>query len=213
MAETFPDYDVLAKRNTPSWNERTRDVIDARMAKVERPDILAERQRDTLRAVTARVVPQPAHRAPVNATALVLDKIGSDNGDGFRHHELPDVREAWARGLDAIDAEAKSRFDTGFARCSAYQQDEILASVQNGDVKAPDWATLPPKLFWSWRLIPDIVSAYYAHPSAWSAMGFGGPASPRGYVRLTTNRHDPWEASEQKNDELIPAKVRNRHGY
>ena len=38
--------------------------------------------------------------------------------------------------------------------------------------------------------------AYYAHPTAWNEMGFGGPASPRGYVRMDKNRRDPWEAAE-----------------
>jgi hypothetical protein len=37
---------------------------------------------------------------------------------------------------------------------------------------------------------------YYAHPQAWDEIGFGGPASPRGYVRMGFNRYDPWEAVE-----------------
>ena len=32
MPERYPGYDVLAKRYTPSWNEQTRRVIDARLA-------------------------------------------------------------------------------------------------------------------------------------------------------------------------------------
>ena len=28
VAPRFPDYDVLAKRNTPSWNAQTRAVVD-----------------------------------------------------------------------------------------------------------------------------------------------------------------------------------------
>ncbi|WNO54058.1 gluconate 2-dehydrogenase subunit 3 family protein [Stakelama saccharophila] len=212
MSEPFPDYDVLAKRDTPSWNAPTREAIDARMARVERSDILSERQRETLRAVVARITPQPKHRAPTNATALVLDKIAGNSGDGFRHHRLPQVREAWERGLDAIEAEARHRFDTDFAHCSDEQQDAVLSAVEQDEVRARPWEDLPANLFWSWRLIPDIVSAYYSHPSAWSAMGFGGPASPRGYVRLTTNHHDPWEASERRQDQTLPAEVRNRHG-
>ena len=39
-------------------------------------------------------------------------------------------------------------------------------------------------------------SAYYSHPHAWSEIGFGGPASPRGYVRMDFDRRDPWEAAE-----------------
>jgi hypothetical protein len=43
-------------------------------------------------------------------------------------------------------------------------------------------------------VIPDITHAYYAHPTAWNEIGFGGPASPRGYARMGLDRRDPWEA-------------------
>ena len=49
-------------------------------------------------------------------------------------------------------------------------------------------------------MLHDIGSAYYAHPTAWSEIGFGGPASPRGYVRMDENRRDPWEAVEHRHD-------------
>ena len=42
-----------------------------------------------------------------------------------------------------------------------------------------------------------MVVAYYAHPAAWNEIGFGGPASPRGYVRMDFDRRDPWEASKR----------------
>ena len=88
--------------------------------------------------------------------------------------------------------------------------DRLLRCVEKGEVAA-DWGGLDPQLFWIWRLIPDLVSAYYAHPSAWSAMGFSGPASPRGYVRMDANQRDPWEAAERGDDNLLPASFRNRH--
>jgi hypothetical protein len=210
MADRFPDYDVLAKRDTPSWNPQTRKVIDERLA-TEEAEVLTPEQRATLRRVVDRIVPQPEHRPPTNAAALVLTKIMADASDGYRHHALPPVREAWARGLDAIDAEAQARFGHAFVVIDGDRADEVLRAVQHGDVTATAWADLPPTLFWSWRLIPDIVSAYYAHPSAWSAMGFGGPASPRGYVRLKANRRDPWEAAERDDGDLIPAEDRNAH--
>jgi len=34
------------------------------------------------------------------------------------------------------------------------------------------------------------------HPASWNEIGFGGPASPRGYVRMNFDRRDPWEAAE-----------------
>ncbi|QIG80235.1 gluconate 2-dehydrogenase subunit 3 family protein [Stakelama tenebrarum] len=211
MADRFPDYHVLAKRDTASWNAQTGAVVDARLAKDPPEGVLSDRQRQTLARVIDRIVPQPEHRPPVNTLALVMGKIAANGSDGFRHHQLPETRRAWERGLDAVDAEACVRHGSGFAFLSDDQADAVLCAVEKGEVEAPEWQDLPAGLFWSWRLIPDIVSAYYAHPSAWSAMGFGGPASPRGYVRLQANRRDPWEAAERDDQAPSPAEARNHH--
>ena len=60
------------------------------------------------------------------------------------------------------------------------------------------------------RMARDIVLAYYAHPTAWSEIGWGGPASPRGYVRMDFNKRDPWEAAEVKNGDVETARRKNR---
>ena len=52
---------------------------------------------------------------------------------------------------------------------------------------------------------------YYSHPTAWSEMGFGGPASPRGYVRMELDRRDPWEAAESKAGGEAHALRENKH--
>jgi len=114
MADRFPAYDVLAKRDTQSWNDKTRTVIADRLGTNERRDILTERQRATLRVAIDRIVPQPQHRPAVNALALVLDKIASDASDGFRHHSLPPLKSCYERGLDAIEAEAQVRHGASF---------------------------------------------------------------------------------------------------
>ena len=210
MADRFPDYDVLAKRDTTSWNDRTRDVIDARLALSDEGDALTPRRRATLRAVADRIVPQPEGRAPVNTVAILMEKIGQHTGDGYRPDGLPRLRDAWERGLDALDAEARARHGTALADLDGRALDALLTCVERGEVKG-DWGGLDPQLFWKWRLTADLVSAYWAHASAWSAMGFGGPASPRGYVRLDVNRRDPWEAAERGDGAALPATVRNLH--
>lgn len=196
MADRFPGYDVLTKRDTASWNEQTRRVVDARLALSERGDVLSRCQLATLNAVTARIVPQPVGRTPVNTVAILLDKLARDDRDGFRPAGLPPLVEAWTRGLDALEVEAQARHGMPCASLADGLLDVLLRAVEAGETTSSAWAELDPTLFWNWRLIPDLVAAYYAHPSAWSAMGFGGPASPRGYVRLDANRRDPWEASE-----------------
>jgi hypothetical protein len=53
-----------------------------------------------------------------------------------------------------------------------------------------------PHIFFRHLLVKTAAGIYYAHPAAWSEIGFGGPASPRGYVRLGFDQRDPWEAKE-----------------
>ena len=67
------------------------------------------------------------------------------------------------------------------------------------------------KDFFKKRMAHDIVLAYYAHPTAWSEIGWGGPASPRGYVRLDFNERDPWEAVEAADGDDAAARRINRH--
>jgi hypothetical protein len=210
VADRFPDYDVLAKRDGLSWNARTRDVIDARLALEIDDTVLGPTRTATLRAVIRRLVPQPVDRPPVNVAAMVIDKIARDDGDGYRPDAMPALHEAWTIGLDAIEEEARSRHDCAFALLSDDSADLLLAAIETGS-DHPAWVSLPSKLFWDWRLLPDIVAAYFAHPSAWSAIGFGGPAAPRGYVRMQANRRDGWEAAERDDGRLLGAAVRNRH--
>ena len=57
MSDRFPGYDVLAKRDTPSWNEQTRRVIEARLAiDPERHDFFTDQEWPTMRAICAHIV-------------------------------------------------------------------------------------------------------------------------------------------------------------
>ena len=196
MADPFPGYDVLAKRDSPSWNSQTRAVIDERLA-LQVPDgVLDAVQLATLRRVVERICSDAPGRPATTTLAMVVRKIGENESDGFRHHALPPTGACWRLGLDALEAEARARYGVAFGALTGENADIVLRLVSLGDVRASEWATLPPRLFWSWRLIPDCVSAHWAQPSLWSAMGFGGPAAPRGYVRTGIDRRDPWEAIE-----------------
>ncbi len=200
MPDRYPGYDVLAKRHTPSWNEQTRRVIDERLALLHEPRFFSAAEFATLQAIVARVVPQPASRPPIPVAALVDDKLVRNRQDGYRPPELPRDREAWRRGLAAIEAEARAAHSTGFADLSGAQQDALLRHMEAGRSQATEWAGMPPKIFFKQRLLSDIVHAYWSHPTSWNEIGWGGPASPRGYVRMGYDERDPWEAAEAHGD-------------
>lgn len=194
--DPYPTYDVLAKRDSPSWNDKTRQVIDQRMSLPEQPRFLSAIEWACLDALADIVVPQPAGRAPINTAAMIDARLLADRRDGYRSPTMPSMRKAWRQGLAALDAEARTRHGESFAALDEDLRQSLVKAMHGGELRHPSWEPMGCKPFFLSRVLPDLVSAYYAHPSAWSAIGFGGPASPRGYVRLQIDRHDPWEAIE-----------------
>jgi hypothetical protein len=74
-----------------------------------------------------------------------------------------------------------------------------LKSIHDGKPEPPHpvWKQMPAHRFWA-MLMEDCVTAYYAHPWAWDEIGFGGPAYPRGYMRLENGLPEPWEKDEKR---------------
>jgi Gluconate 2-dehydrogenase subunit 3 len=190
----YGDYDVLAKSNTPSWDEQTRDVIRKRLTQVPARRFFSEGEWLTLEAVCARLIPQPDRSEPIAIVPWIDDKLHDDSRDGFRYDDMPPLRDAWRLGLDGINQESRRRFNANFRGLTTEQQDIVLRAVQIGDVGGEVWRRLPSPRFFTTVLLKEVVGEYYAHPAAWNEVGFGGPASPRGYVRLGVNQRDPWEA-------------------
>jgi hypothetical protein len=98
--------------------------------------------------------------------------------------------------MDAIEAEAQHRYRRSFHRLDPVEQDLLLHALEQNETEAPAWHGLPSQSFFRDVVLRAMVEIYYAHPAAWSEIGFGGPASPRGYVRLGANRRDEWEGVE-----------------
>ena len=190
----YGEYDVLSKWDSPSWDEQTRAVVKKRLTEVPPRRFFTEREWQTLEAVCARVVPQHDRPQPIPIVPWIDEKLHHNWLDGFRYEDMPPLREAWRRGLQGIDEESCLAFAAPFKELSPREQDAVLTRIQKGDVEAAAWTRLPAQRFFATTLLKEIVGEYYAHPAAWSEVGFGGPASPRGYVRLGVNQRDPWEA-------------------
>ena len=210
MTGRYPGYDVLTKRGTPSWDGVTRAVIDERLSVPVGPRFFTAEEWPVVQAVCARILPQPDDRPAIPLAAYVDQKLSEDQRDGYRRADLPPQHEAWRRGVAALEAEAQGTHGRPFADLAASEQDTLLKAMQEGQLDSPAWGGMPCGYFFTERVLADVTRAYYAHPTAWNEIGFGGPASPRGYVRLELDRRDHWEAAEAQPGHETATERRNR---
>jgi len=193
----FLTYDVLDKWDSPSWNDQTRAAVRKRLEEVPERRFLSEAQWSLLEAIVARLMPQPDREEPVPIVPWIDAKLAGNRGPGYRYADMPPMREAWRQGLAGIQGEARERHGAPFASLTPEQQDAILADVQHDRTDGRWWGDLPPGGFFLHALLKETAAIYYSHPAAWSEIGFGGPASPRGYARLGFDERDPWEGEER----------------
>ena len=213
MTDRYPGYDVMNKQDTPSWDAVTREVIARRLAVPREPRFFGSAEWQTLGALCDRIMPQPPGRPKVPLPAYVDAKITEKHLDGYRYATLPHQGEAWNRGLAALDHDAQAAHGARFHDLPPDQQDALIEQMQGGALQSEAWGGMPCKDFFEHRVIADITHAYYAHPTAWNELGFGGPASPRGYVRMKLDRRDPWEAAEAKPGQEGQALRENTRGF
>ena len=223
-ASRYPGYDVLLKRDTPSWDDVTREVIDARLATRNTPRFCNDVQWRTLCALCAVLVPH-AYRRDANGgeagtpqwseplvpvAALVDGKLFADEREGYRDARLPPLRDAWRIGLAALDTESRQACGAGFADIDDTRRRALVTRMQQGHLTDAAWQGMPSNVFFELRALHDVSNAYYSHPHSWNEIGFGGPANPRGYVRMQANRRDPWEAAEATPGNETRALAENR---
>jgi hypothetical protein len=196
----YPGYNVLDKWDSPSFNDATRRVVAERLSKKRPRRFFSEAEFALLRAVMDTILPQDERseeeRIPVEA--FIDEKLYNNATDGTRHAGVPPQREAWRRGLAAIDAEAKAAFGQGFTDLPRDRRHRVLENIDTGKANGGIWRDLSAKRFFRHVVLKQSVKIYYAHPLAWNEIGFGGPAAPRGYVRLGPDTRDPWEAKEER---------------
>jgi len=192
----YPGYDAMSKRDGPSWNDKTREVIDARLNVSDRPSFFSSEEWLALKALCERVMPQPDGRPAAPLAAYVDRALSQGKTKGYRFAGMPQPGDAWKRALAALDEVGKRDYGRVFAMLTSKDQDALLARMADGSFEAAALRGMPSKTFWTSHVIHDVVGAYYAHPAAWSEIGWPGPASPRGYVRLRLDRRDAWEPVE-----------------
>ena len=193
MTAPYPGYDVLDKWESVSFDTLTRGVLRQRLSSPPERRFFTEAEFAMLEAIAARLAPTP-ERGPQPPIAPWIDaELFEGRDEGWRSEDMPPAQAAWRKGLALLAEEAPAQYGRPFEALDEATQLAFLKRWQAGEVDAARWAGFDAKSVFA-DVLKTVVGVYYAYPQAWSEMGFGGPASPRGYVRLGLDEHDPWEA-------------------
>ncbi|HJT59563.1 MAG TPA: gluconate 2-dehydrogenase subunit 3 family protein [Ktedonobacteraceae bacterium] len=195
----YPGYSTLSQK--AFWDEATREVVLARVEQVPPVRFFSPQEARLMQAVCDRLLPQDdrdeAHRIPV--VNYIDERLYSGRIDGYRFEDMPPDHEAHRLGLQAIEMIAGHMYGRPFQELGQTEQDRVLKTIHDADPPAAQeiWQKMSVHRFWL-LLMQDVLDAYYAHPYAWDEIGFGGPAYPRGYMRLEGGKPEPWEVDEQR---------------
>ncbi|HVX32916.1 MAG TPA: gluconate 2-dehydrogenase subunit 3 family protein [Solirubrobacterales bacterium] len=182
----YPDFDVLAQGE--HWDEVTRRVVLDRVERVPPIRFFDDREAATLGAFCDTVLAQDREpRVPV--LAMVDEKLHERKLDGYRHADMPPDPQTWRVVARKLDEEARRLRAEDFAAASQGIRDEVVRRFAAGEL---EWEELPVDKAWS-VVMRMVLAAFYSHPWAWSEIGFGGPAYPRGFARLGPGQREHWE--------------------
>jgi hypothetical protein len=172
----YPGFDVMVLKD--EWDEHTRHVIDQRMRPPAAPRFFTVGEAGALRAACARLLAETDGWLLDKVVEHIDSRLAGGSGEGYRPEEQPPEAAFWRAGV--------GRLGEGFAGAPPEQQDQRLKALQQED----------PPFFKA--LLKEAMTGYCSLPPVWSFMGYGGPAFPRGYVRIELGLTDPWEAKQHE---------------
>ncbi|HKF47484.1 MAG TPA: gluconate 2-dehydrogenase subunit 3 family protein [Terracidiphilus sp.] len=202
----YAGYSTMAQKK--GWDQATRNLVTERVDKIPPIRFFSPQEAKVLGAVIDRLIPQDdrSEARTIPILPAIDERLHKNSLNGFRYEDMPPDQEAYRLGLKAIDEMAQSRFGQSFVELAVHRQELILKSLHDGkpDPEHDAWKQMPVHRFWA-LLMEDCVTAYYSHPWAWDEIGYGGPAYPRGYMRLENGLPEPWEKDEQPYEWNAPA--------
>lgn len=194
-----PDFRALIASDRV--NARLRRALAERALPVEPPEgptALDRVELATLRAVVARVVPQPPGAADL--AVRIASRLASGEGDGWRFAILPADDEAYRRALRTLDAVARHRHARPLSELPGPEIDALLQALEARALPT-DGAELDADgmVRWFEDLRASAVQAYMALPSTLDRIGFSGIGAGgdggalRGFTHFGIGREEDWE--------------------
>lgn len=192
----YPGYDILKEQD--HWDDHTREIVLKRLGPFPEHRFLHQREAEMIFAIAQHIV----YDDRKEILDYVLDHIDSTLfspiGEDQRQVGEPEHKVLIRKGLKAIDKLAEKQYGASFLEIDSQQQLSLLTALETGKAMLVDeWQSISQKQLFK-KLATQIVSAYYSHPTVWSEIGYGGPAYPRGYVRVEKGLTDPWEAKRDE---------------
>jgi hypothetical protein len=202
----YPGFSTLRQKRY--WDAATRKVVEERVSKEKPIRFFTPDEARTMYAVVDRILPQDdrteERRIPILPS--IDERLYENRLDGYRFEDMPPDQEVYRIAARAFEEMAQALHGRGFHEVGAREQEGILNSIHQAKPQAAQelWRQMNIERFWT-LLVTDVVAVYYAHPWAWDEVGFGGPAYPRGYMRLEEGEPEPWEVPEQRYEWEAPA--------
>jgi len=180
MIGRYPDYDVFDAIDT--WDEATKKAVLARLEPLGPLRFFTTEEEPTLRAFCDVATAQDDEpRVPV--AEMVDAKMADGKLDGYRYADMPRDPETWRGVLAGLDHTARTAYRVPFAQATEEQQENIVREFAAGRLVGGPWDDLNVTRAWS-VVMRGVLSEFYSHPWSWNEIGFGGPAYPRGFLRL-----------------------------
>ena len=202
----YPGFSTLGQQNF--WDAATRKLVLDRVATIPEIRFFTPGEAATMLAVVDRILPQDDRSASRRIPLLPFldDRLHNNRIDGYRYEDMPSDQDAYRLAARALEAMAQTLHVTPFHLLDTLRQEEILKSIHDAEpLAAKDlWSGMNIERFWT-LLVSDCAAVYYAHPWSWDEIGFGGPAYPRGYMRLEEGQPEPWEVEEQRYEWAAPS--------
>lgn len=186
----FPGFDALSQAR--HWDSVTAKAVKARLTPPQALRFFTEDETACAAALLDHITGQRDERI-VPVLQMVDARLAAGQTDGWRYADMPEDTQSWHDSLSYLNADAALRCGTTFAEAPETDQMALLQAVLDKGAEA--WHGLPASHVWSlWTRY--ACTAFYSHPSAWSEIGFPGPAYPRGYKNIGVGKREPYEAGD-----------------
>lgn len=195
----YPGFSTMAQERF--WDVATRLVVHKRVSEQKPIRFFDELEARTMRAVVEGIMPQEdrAENRRIDVLAGVDERLFENKLEGYRYADMPPDQEAYKLAARAFEQMAQEQYGRPFSELATIEQEMLLKSIHDAEPRSANelWGQMNIGRFWT-MLVSDCCAVYYAHPWAWDEIGFGGPAYPRGYMRLEEGEPEPWEVDERR---------------